>query len=119
MRTQDSGWRNGPAPAGGEATGAGLSVTPGLIVGPGLGYEVSVTPGLIVGPGLGDEVSVTPGLNVGTDTRLDVTAGLNDAGNGLSDGGFTLDEPVQATSGTPASMLPTITNRPRIRTVRV
>ena len=59
-------------------------------------------------------------LNDGAGTGLnEVTAGVSDAGDGLNDGSGTLDELVQAASGTLARMLSTITNRPEIRMVRV
>jgi hypothetical protein len=88
-RSQDSGWSNGPAPAGDEATGDGLTV---------------ITIGLNDGAGTGLKT---------------VTPGVNDAGDGLNDGSGVLDELVQAASGTLARMLSTITNKPGIRTVRV
>jgi hypothetical protein len=87
-RVQDSGWSNGPAPTGDEATGDGLTV-------------------------------ITVGMNDGVGTGLEVTVGVNDAGEGLNIWGGVLDEPVQAASSTLARMLGTITNTPEIRTVRV
>ena len=59
-------------------------------------------------------------MNDGVGTGLnEVTAGVNDTGDGLSDRSGMLDELVQAASGTLARMLSTITNKPEIRTMRV
>jgi hypothetical protein len=63
---------------------------------------------------------ITIGLDDGAGTGLKtVTPGVNDAGDGLNDGSGVLAELVQAASGTLATMLSTITNKPGMRTVRV
>jgi hypothetical protein len=81
---------------------------------------VTVAPTVPVTPGAGVELTpalvVPAGRGVGPS---DPDAGLDDTGAGLNDAGAVLGELVQAASGTLARMLSTMTNGPGLRTVRV